>query len=81
MYKISYYGPDGCGGSVANPPEIHGKAFETIDDAREAIREALGGKTFGKWSGLSEHDDVEAWHESGDEGCGGYAISETKGAV
>lgn len=74
-YTVTYYGADGSGGSTANPPEIHAKTFRTLAEARQVIKTAMGGRTYGTWRGLAEDGDVEAWHASGDEGCGGYAIS------
>lgn len=73
QYRVSYYGPDGTGGKPYDPPAPDGETFGTLEAARAAIREALGGKTYGTWSG-GDDSMVEAWHESDVEGCGGYAI-------
>lgn len=88
-YRISYYGPDGTGGSVHNPTAIHGREFDTLGDARAAIRNELGGRGYGTWDGNVDDSPpravifkpsetanwitIECWHESGHEGCG-YCI-------
>jgi len=86
-YRISYYGPDGTGGSLPDEayPAIHGQECRTLAIARAYIRDAVGGRMFGRWNGEPEDDDpgslwetVEAWHESRDEGCGGYAIEQRR---
>ena len=74
-YLVTYYGADGSGGTVANPPSLSGETFVGLRSARAAIKAALGGQTYGRWPGEAADGDVEAWHESRDEGCGGYAIS------
>jgi hypothetical protein len=75
-YEIAYYPPDGHGTPVDKPPAIDGQRFATVAEARVAIREHLRGKDYGLWSGTD--DDIEAWHESNEDGCGGFAIRKTE---
>jgi len=78
MYKVTYHAPEVGGGAFAIPPAVHGERFSTLDEARAAIREELGGRTFGTLSTLTEDGAIEAWRDSDDEGCGGFAINEVK---
>ena len=75
MYKVTYHAPEVGGGAFAIPPAIHGEKFSTLEEARAAIRQELGGRTFGT---VAEDGSIEAWRESDAENCGGFAISEIR---
>ena len=73
-YVAITYAVDGHG----EPSEI--VCTGTLDECREAVIKRLS-RNWGnkatevyRWSGLSDDGDVEAYHESDDEGCGGVAI-------
>jgi hypothetical protein len=73
-YEVEHYGADG---SPDTNPETAGP-FNTIEEARDWIKRRLGGRGFGTWSPPSENfpGEVEGWHESAEEGCGGWMIRE-----
>lgn len=87
-YSVTYYAPDGSAGGVSVGPhqEDAGERLAedvTLDEARTIIERRLAGHIDpddARWGGLSEHGDIEAYHESADEGCGGYAIRTGDGA-
>lgn len=75
VYWVKPY--DGEGGvSLATVEAVPAGPFDTIDAARTWIKRRLGGD-FGQWDGVEEDGDIECWHESDTEGCGGFAISES----
>lgn len=69
IYQAYTYAADGCG--------EQSKIIETgtIAQCRAAVKKELGDVSpWRKWDGLSDDGDVEAYHESEKEGCGGIAI-------
>ena len=69
MYQAYTYAADGCGEAS--------RVIETgtISQCRDAVKKELGDLAeWRRWDGLSEDGDVEAYHESKAEGCGGVAI-------
>ena len=78
-YAIQYYGSDGSG-NTHSPIE---DGFPTRAAARAEIHRRVG--NHGQWAGEGDDDPeawawqtVEAWHESADEGCGGYVVMRRK---
>jgi hypothetical protein len=68
-YQAYTYPQDGCGDQAV--------VIETgsLEHCREAVKKELGDlDEWRLWNGLSEDGDVEAYHESEAEGCGGIAI-------
>lgn len=70
MYRIEYYWPLGGDGVDEARPLLNGKEFETVESARGAIQAETGGD-FGQWE---DDDGNECWHESSNDGCGGWCI-------
>lgn len=80
-YQVIRYAADGHQGEIdplgtyTDGAVVHEAG--TLKEARAWIRER-GGGVFGRWDGQmwDEHDPeiLEAWHESLEEGCGGYLI-------
>lgn len=76
-YWVKTY--DGEGGvSLATLEQTPQGPF-TLDEARAYIRKKLGGHDFGCFDAPFTDDEeeeglLECWHESENEGCGGYAI-------
>jgi hypothetical protein len=70
VYTVSNYASDGSW-CEANPAEFH-----SLEEAREEVGRRLGDlRDWRKWSGLPDDNDVEAYHASREDGCGGVAIS------
>lgn len=70
VYEAYRYAADGHAGEEGDGRII---ATGTLEDCREAVAQMIGGTMDAmRWGGSD--DDVEAYHESDDEGCGGYAI-------
>jgi hypothetical protein len=71
-YWVREYGGDGCdSGATWEGP------FDTLQEARVWIEKQLGGRTFGCFDGPFSDDEpdlIECWHNSYEEGCGGFAI-------
>jgi len=75
IYEAYRYAADGHAGELGD-----GEIVETgtLDECRAAVSVALesvgwrGGFASQRWDG--DDDDVEAYHESDEEGCGGWAI-------
>ncbi|HEY8343332.1 MAG TPA: hypothetical protein VIK75_10140 [Calditerricola sp.] len=71
LYEVRYYAPDGHG----TPADDTVITVGTLEECRREIRDMIGAYYDDpgcKWDGLD--GDVEAYHESAEEGCGGYAI-------
>lgn len=70
MYCVSNYGPAG----VTVPEQT--VEFSTLAEAREEVRRRLGDlEDWRKWAGLEDDNDIEAYHASREEMCGGVSIS------
>jgi hypothetical protein len=72
---------DGEGSNSQWSQETNWGPFDTIGDARAFISRKVAGQTHGSFDGpFHENDEavglLECWHESDQEGCGGYAIYE-----
>ena len=67
-YEIVRYAADGHAGEPGDGDVL--TIVRTLAEAREWIREQHG--ELERWAGMD--DDIEAYHESADEGCGGWAI-------
>lgn len=69
-YEAYRYAADGHADEPGDGEVI---ATGTLEECRSAIFSRLHGYSTGwYWSGTA--GDVEAYHESADEGCGGWAI-------
>lgn len=75
-YEAYRVAADGRAGERVPGGDSDGDVIETgaIEECRAAIAERLGADKMPllRWSGLG--DDVEAYYDSEDEGCGGYHI-------
>lgn len=73
IHQAYRYAADGHQGEVGDGEEV---GWGTLAECRDAIAERLGVHASAlagfRWDGTG--DDVEAYHESDAEGCGGYAI-------
>jgi len=77
QYYVRPYDGDIGGNSLERILHPGYGPFETLEKAIEFIRQKLGNKDFGYFNGpIQDHepDLVMGWHESEEEGCGGYAI-------
>lgn len=73
-YRIEYYESDGSSSPldvIERYHPLHYRRVRTLRKARSLIRAA--GCRYGQWS-PDEPGTVTAYHESRQEGCGGYAI-------
>lgn len=71
-YVAIRYAADGHAGEAGDGAII---AQGTLDECREDIAARIGGTLDAtRWDGLQEEGDIEAYHESFEEGCGGYVI-------
>lgn len=71
--RITYYGGDGHGSLPDDQqPRIVGE-YPSEEAARDAILDYLG-DDYGSWQ--DPDTDTNCYHESGDEGCGGFCIVE-----
>ena len=84
-YEAVRYAAEGCQGEVVPGGDSDGDVIATgsIEECREAIAERVGAHRMAglRWGGMSEDwdgngatGDVEAYHESDEDGCGGWAI-------
>lgn len=87
VYEVYRYAADGCAGEVdpISPERSDGAVLATgsLAECQAAVRKALGARMRDKvltaagfaarrWPGTD--GDVEAYHESWANGCGGWAI-------
>lgn len=77
-YEAVRYAADGHGGETdPHDPTMSDGAIlarGTLQECRQAIARRLDSLTLdeARWPGTG--DDIEAYHENDDEGCGGWAI-------
>lgn len=69
-YDLIRYAADGHAGEQGDGDVV---ATGTLEECRAAVADLVDGPVQAmRWGGTD--DDVEAYHESMDEGCGGWAI-------
>jgi hypothetical protein len=73
-YQAVRYAADGCAGEQVPYGDSDNEVICTgdLEDCRTAISQRVGQMDKRCWSGGD--DDLEAYHDSDEEGCGGYAI-------
>jgi hypothetical protein len=73
-YEAYRYAADGHGGENVPGGDSDGEVIccGDLEDCRNAVDRRIGQMDKRRWSGTN--DDVEAYHDSDEEGCGGYAI-------
>lgn len=74
LYEAVRYAADGCAGEVNPVGDSDNEVIctGTLEECRDAISQRVGQMDDRRWDGGD--NDVEAYHESDEEGCGGYAI-------
>lgn len=73
MVRIKYYPADGCSYDCERDHKLlDGAVYASLYAARSAIINAIGDHGFFR----DPDDGSECWHESKENGCGGYAIFE-----
>jgi len=72
MYEVKYYWADGCSGPSGTEPAPHGQRFDSLLEATAAVEAVVPEIDDQTWSG--DDGDIIAYHESSDDGCGGFSI-------
>jgi len=73
QYAAVRYAADGHAGEQGDGEVI---ARGSIEDCRQAIALRIRGSLDAmRWSGTDSNGDIEAYCESDEEGCGGYAVT------
>lgn len=73
-YEAVRYAADGHTGEIIPNGDSDGEVIWSgdLDDCRSAISRRVGDMDSRRWDGGD--DDIEAYHDSDEEGCGGYSI-------
>ena len=73
-YEAVRYAADGHQGEVVPYGDSDNEVIWSgdLEECRNAIAKRIGQMDSRRWDG--GNDDIEAYHDSEDEGCGGYAI-------
>lgn len=74
MYEAVRYAADGHSGEINPTGDSDNEVIctGTLEECRDAISQRIGQMDGRRWDGGD--NDVEAYHDSDEEGCGGYAI-------